>query len=267
MVDTDPGLGLPWTDVDDALAIVHLHAWGAPVAALTTTWGNHSLPRTTAVARALGERLGVPVHPGAAAAGDSDTEAARALLAHRGSVLALGPLTNVAAALQRGARWERLVVLGGTCSRRPNLRPLHTTELNLALDEQAAADVLPRCTDLVPMEPCRAVWFSERDLLPAPGWLREGCAHWLRTSPLRTGRRAFHPWDLLASAWVTHPSLFVAERKGVELDSCRGWRGSVRYRPGNTSVIVGVDAGGLAAAWREGLERSMLAGLGPPARL
>jgi purine nucleosidase len=255
MVDTDPGLGLPWTDVDDALAVVHLHAAGVPLAALTTTWGNSSLQRTTAVARQLGQRLGVPVFAGAAGAGDRDTEAARALAAHRGSVLALGPLTNVAAALERGASWERLVVLGGTCRRLPNLRPLHTTELNLALDEPAAAEVLPRCTDLVPMEPCRTVWFTERELLPAPAWLREGCAHWLRTSPLRTGRRAFHPWDLLAAAWVTHPSLFHAERRGVRLDSCRGWRGYVRYEPGQTNVIFGVDAEGLAAAWREGLSQ------------
>lgn len=246
IVDTDPGLGLPWVDVDDALAIAHLWAHlrthGGHLAALTTIYGNTDIDRTTAVARMLGERLGIAVYRGASRPGDTQTDAVTALVGHKGSVLGLGPLTNIAAALRSGAQWERLVLLGGTSRRMPNLRPLHTTELNLALDEPSAAVALERCTDLVPMEPCRRVWFTQESLCNAPAWLSQGCRHWLRTSPLRTGRCAFHPWDLLAAVWITHPQLFRADMHTARLASRPLWRGSIRYENGSTNVTRDVDA-------------------------
>lgn len=249
IVDADPGLGLRWTDVDDALAILHLHAAGAAITALTTCYGNARLDAITPVAERLGARLGVPVHRGARDPGDVRTPAVDALCAHRGSVLALAPLTNVAAALSRGARWDRLVVLGGTQRRLPNLRPLHTTELNLALDEPAAEVALAACTEIVPMEPCRTVWFDAATLRSSPAWLRDGCASWLRSSPLRTGRRAFHPWDLVAAVWITHPELFVADRGRPILASRRGWRGRIAIVAGDARVIRAVDHAALAAVW------------------
>ena len=125
LIDTDPALGIPLSDIDDALAIWFCVKAGLPVDGLTTVFGNASGEDTFAVGSKLGEALGVPVYRGADHPGMADTPAVRALLEHRGTVLAIGPMTNVAAALVRGARWERLVVLGGTNRWLPNLRPLH----------------------------------------------------------------------------------------------------------------------------------------------
>lgn len=258
LIDTDPGLGLPLADVDDALAIVHLVACGVPVAGLTTIYGNAPLAQTHRVACDLGRRFGLPVARGARGPGDEGTEAVERLTAHRGPVLALGPLTNVAAALRRGATWERLVVLGGTERRSPNLWVLHTTELNFALDEAAAADVLPHVDVLCPMEPCRTVRFGRRDLSGAPSWLRRGCRRWLLTSPLRTGRFAFVPWDLLPAVYLTHPELFGVERATASMAARPLWRGSIATSVtggDRTAVLRRVDGPGLHEAWRRTLHR------------
>ena len=253
LIDTDPALGIPLSDIDDALAIWFCVRAGLPVDGLTTVFGNAAGADTHAVAVQLGLALGVPVFRGADGPTDVSTPAVDALVAHRGTVLALGPLTNLAAALARGARWEKLVVLGGTNRWLPNLRPLHTTELNLALDVGAAALVLPRTDVLFPMEVCREVLFDADDLAHLPDWLRVRCAHWVRLAPLVTGRLGFHPWDLLPAVWLAHPSLFSFVQASASLRRWRGYRGHVDFLRdplSHTQVCVHVDAEALRRVWR-----------------
>lgn len=168
LIDTDPG-------VDDALAILMAHAHGE-VAGLTVTAGNVGLAHTVRNALKLTETLGVdtPVFAGAAgplvrAAADaafvhgrdgfgdtgyraparraSDEPAALALLrlshAHAGrlTLVAIGPLTNLALALRLDptlpARIERLVVMGGAVTGRGNTH-LVPAEFNIGFDPEAA---------------------------------------------------------------------------------------------------------------------------------
>jgi purine nucleosidase len=254
-VDCDPGLGVPFTDVDDALALWFLHARGVRLAGFSSVFGNAALRHTDRVLRELGGRFGVPVFTGAAGPGDTATDAARALRSFDGIVIAIGPMTNVAAALDTGARFRRLIALGGTDRRLPNLRPLHTTELNFALDLPAAERVLAESTasgntlELVPMEPCRTVWFGREELGVCPAWLRDRCGSWVATSPLRTGSFRFHPWDLLAAARLTHPEIFGVRRAGITLDTRRVRRGHVRYVQGSATVLHSVDSVALRRAW------------------
>lgn len=256
ILDTDPALGLPFSDVDDAIALEFAVRAGLPVTGLTTCFGNAPLPDVDRIAREMGDRFQIPVHTGASRPGQVDTAAVDALLAHTGTVVALAPLTNIAAALLRGARWERLIVLGGTDRRLPNLRPLHTTELNLALDPVAATVALARCDVLFPMEVCRQVWFGRREVAAMPAWLGERCAHWMRLAPLLTGRPAFHPWDLLPLVWLANPSLFTLVRAHVRTRFTPLYRGRIAYRAaadgavGGCAVAVQVDARGLLRAWR-----------------
>jgi inosine-uridine nucleoside N-ribohydrolase len=250
LIDTDPGLGLPACDVDDALAIHALVSAGWPVAGLTVCFGNTTQERTLAVATELGERWRIQVFAGATHAGDVDTPAARALTTHPGDVLAIAPMTNVAAALSSGARFQRLILLGGTDRAWPNLRPLHTTEVNFALDEPAATLALSTATALFPMEVCRKVWFGADELGALPAWLADRCRAWLRLAPLMTGRRAFHPWDLLPAMWLVEPTLFRTERRGVRLASRPGRRGYVAYGDGDVEVAVDVDTGAFIRRWR-----------------
>ncbi len=247
-IDTDPGLGLFGVDVDDAIAILALHCAGVPIAGLSTCFGNASLARVHPVARDLGRRLDLRVARGASAPADVDTEAVEALVAHRGVVLALAPLTNVAAALARGARWERLVVLGGTTARGPNLRRLRTTELNLAADLRAAAAVIEAKPDLVPMEPCRRVWFGLSDVARFPPPFRARSLSWLALAPVHSRRLAFCPWDLVAATWLVEPSLFTVAPKAVGLVADRWRKGHVTLSDdGDVPVVLDVDGPRLKA--------------------
>lgn len=130
-IDTDPSIGAPWREVDDAFALVL--AFYSPelrIAGISTTYGNAGLPRTTAVARDLVQRFGMDaklsrddVHAGARSAGGavSRTHAAealaRALRKEKLTYLALGPLTNLAAFLrlhpELAQRIDRVIFIGG----------------------------------------------------------------------------------------------------------------------------------------------------------
>lgn len=178
IVDTDPG-------IDDAMALLFLRA--APsvrIAAITTVFGNASIDATTRNACYLAERFSIdaPVIAGAArplqsesrpspthvhgldGLGDVVRPAAniRAPLAgsahehivqlvraspHRISLLALGPLTNLALALRHDPDIahlvSRVVVMGGAfgwSERRGNVSPV--AEANIHNDPHAADAVL-----------------------------------------------------------------------------------------------------------------------------
>ncbi len=123
-VDTDPTLGSAWSDVDDVLAVELVHRRGR-LAGLSSVFGNRGIDTTHRVASELGRRFGVPVARGAAGPSPVRTAAVDALVAHRGPALALGPCTNIAAALAEGAHWSRWVGLirkARSASRRTRLR-------------------------------------------------------------------------------------------------------------------------------------------------
>ena len=186
VIDTDPG-------VDDASAL--LLAWGSPeisVRALTTVAGNAPLDAATANAcrlvalcrpspvpviaagaalacllvtatqyhgdDGLGDVAGwpaasMPLAPASAPTviADAARELGRAL-----TLIALGPLTNVARALETDAaalgRVGRLVVMGGAVDVPGNVTP--TAEFNMHVDPEAAARVFARGLpiDLVPLD-------------------------------------------------------------------------------------------------------------------
>lgn len=248
LVDTDPAIGLRFRDIDDALAI-HALAAGGRLAGLTSTYGNAPLAKVHPVAVELGRRYGVPVHRGARAPGDEDTPAVEALVAHRGPVLGIGPCTNLAAALARGARWEGLVLLGGTTRRGPNLRYLHLTELNFALDPPAAQRAVAAAPTLFPMELCRRVVFTAAQLGPLPPELRRRCASWVRIAPWLTGTAGFHPWDLLPAMFLLHPGLFTVERRELAVAGTPLRKGRLREGPHRVELAVEVDGAGLRARW------------------
>ncbi|GAA4594420.1 nucleoside hydrolase [Planotetraspora phitsanulokensis] len=172
LIDCDPG-------IDDALAITLAHGSSeVEIIGITTVGGNVSLAKTTENALRLREFLGfpeVPVVPGSAGAllraridaaevhGDSGLGQVRlpapalppadghavdfiidTLASAPGeiSLVAIGPLTNVALAVRKEPRlvdWAReFVILGGSYTR-GNYSP--AAEFNIAADPEAAAIV------------------------------------------------------------------------------------------------------------------------------
>ncbi|MGD0240740.1 MAG: nucleoside hydrolase [Streptosporangiaceae bacterium] len=172
ILDCDPG-------IDDALAIAFAHGHpGIDLVGITTVAGNVGLPKTTANALAVCEFVGaagIPVTPGCpgpllrpaldarrvhgdsglggavlppAAASPADGHAIDYLIetirAAPGEItlVATGPLTNIALAVQREPRladWVRqFVIMGGSASR-GNVTP--AAEYNIWADPEAAAAV------------------------------------------------------------------------------------------------------------------------------
>ena len=129
-IDTDPSIGAPYREVDDAFALVlAFHSPELRIRGISTTYGNARLRRTTTVAQEMVQQFGgdagitvADVHRGARSRrDDSRTEATNALAAalrkQRLTYLALGPLTNLATFLkhepQLASRIERVVLVGG----------------------------------------------------------------------------------------------------------------------------------------------------------
>ena len=241
ILDTDPG-------VDDAIAILMSLACPAfNVLGLTTTAGNVPLARATRNALAMLEYVGrndIPVCRGAArpvrgryayarhvhsASGltrripdptiaPSETPAvsflARALLDAPGeiTVIALGPLTNLARLLRRhpaalGAA-RRIVVMGGAVNAPGNITPC--AEFNFYSDPTAARLVAESGIPitLIDLGACRQVYIS-REHIPSA---RADNPLGRLASELLTGwfdrdssRQQFHLYDPLAVLAVSHP--------------------------------------------------------------
>lgn len=178
VLDTDPG-------IDDAMALLYLHAAaGVRLHSLTTVFGNADIETTTRNAAFLAARFGLdlPIHAGAAAplrgerhvptlrvhgtdglggsglAGNTPVprsaipawqHIADTISANPGqvSLLAIGPLTNLALALRHrpeiAADVREVIVMGGafgTRERHGNIRPY--AEANFFYDPLAADEVL-----------------------------------------------------------------------------------------------------------------------------
>ena len=259
LIDTDPGL-------DDALAL--LYAWASSelrLAAITTVAGNvpvavatrnlfrlvalcgiHPPPIAEGAAAPLARRLVTatyyhgddglgdladwPAPPGTLAPQDASAlivETAR-LAREPLTLIALGPLTNVALALERDAgalrRLARVVVMGGAVDVRGNVTP--TAEFNLHVDPEAAARVMAAelPLDLVPLDATRQATVTradfERALQRRPGPLADRIAAFTRRGftedPVRrTASMVLH--DPLAVAAALDPTLVGWEETRLEI--------------------------------------------------
>jgi purine nucleosidase len=253
IIDTDPG-------IDDALAI--LLAAAAPeleLKALTTVAGNVPLELTTANALKLLElagRTAVPVYPGAqgplsrkpvvaeshglTGLDGADLPAPRGgaqarngvdylvetlgAVAPRSLILAaIGPLTNLALALQRapgiGAGLAELVIMGGATPRIGGNMSPHA-EFNVFADPEAAAVVfgagLP--ITLVPLDlshqmPAGPARIDRFAALGSP--VGRAVAGMLRH--FHKGDGYMH--DPLTIAWLLRPDLFTGRRAAVRVET------------------------------------------------
>jgi len=261
LVDCDPAL-LTWgLDVDDDLALLFL--LGSPeidVVAVTTAYGNTASALCHRDARrllALAGRSDIPVHRGAGWLSRNlrPTDASRAIVgaARRWSgeltILALAPPTNLAAALAEeprlGEHLKELVLMGGRAT--DGLK-----EFNFAAHPSASRAALGLGCRTVKLtrELCASVAIASRDarLFDVPGSLVARfvprLARFARLQALyrayRRGepgeaRGGFHPWDVIAAAWLVAPDLFGDLR---ELHATVDDRGRVRLGPAGWPVLA-----------------------------
>lgn len=251
-IDTDAACGAgPRTDPDDCFAILWLLARGVQLEGISTSFGNAEGAVVADRTRALADRLQAagfavpPVlegHPGPGIApGLAGVQGLRAALAEGPlTVLALGPLTNIAAALEGrpdlSANVQRVVaVMGheaghlfhpsegngrGILGHGPIFR-----DLNVSVDQEAARRVLALDLPLtlIPYDAGRGVVIGAGDLQalaeqgPAQAWLVDQAQGWLAFWQRDVGLAGFSPFDWVAAAWLVTPELFDCARVKAEV--------------------------------------------------
>lgn len=261
LVDADPSLATFGLDVDDDLALLYL--LGSPEVELlgvTTVFGNSfgaitqlSAKRTLATAG----RADLPVVRGADSprdpvgarrAGDALVASVRA---HPGAVLlALGPLTNVAAAAEEpefGARLQALVVMGGRArsgisdfnvrkdpAAATRVLALSCPKTLVTLDLGLSVAITPADVDSICSDPASAV-ARHRGKLRRFTRARSAL-QMLRGHVPGEASGGFHPWDVLAAAAVTSPGLFAFGKARVGFDA----RGRTCLDPSSGGADVSV---------------------------
>jgi inosine-uridine nucleoside N-ribohydrolase len=232
-IDADAACGhSARTDPDDCLAIALLaHATRTWIAGISTVAGNAPHEVVERTTRELAAHL--------------SAEVGRALPVHIGHqglmaaleegpliVAALGPLTNLAAALDaRPELRPRVVRVVAVMGRRPGhiFHPAESAgggmffghgpvfrDFNFQTDVGAAARIVALGVPLtlVPYDAARRIEISEADLdrLAARGgaaaWIAERSRAWLAYWREDIGRQGFFPFDLLAAAYVVEPRWF-----------------------------------------------------------
>ena len=281
IIDTDPG-------TDDAIALMMaLNHPAVEVLALTTVGGNGALRHTTRNALCILEHMGrgdIPVFKGAArplrgrfsygyyfhgpgamtarlptparpprpgSAYDYISEAARQRPGEL-TLVALGPLTNIARVIRRDPsiveRVKRLVVMGGVVETPGNVTPY--AEFNIYNDPEAAQVVLSSGlpVTLVGLDVCDPVYIVSNDDRWAQGGSRsEQLAHRLTDGwfALHDEGARYTPCDAMAILAITDPELMsfgqAAVRVETEDDERRG-QTVAEYGPGNVTVAADIRA-------------------------
>jgi inosine-uridine nucleoside N-ribohydrolase len=225
LIDSDNAAGSARGDVDDAFAIAALLRGGLPVAAVASVGGNTSEAEADRNNRVLGRICGYegPYLRGVEA-GEIPDRIDRAGLWAGGPFrfVALGPLTNLAAVLDRGAISEAILV-GSNLTSRGRFPPWWPHEFNLTKDWAATRAVFASDLPLtvIPLDVARRLRAGPRELRDLQGplgdFLRRHSARWSRRSLFLRGSRRFPVFDLAAAAYVLDPALTAVEETRVRL--------------------------------------------------
>jgi purine nucleosidase len=155
--------------------------------------------------------------------------------AHPGEItlVAVGPLTNIAVALARESRLpallKNLVVMGGAFAHAGNVSS--TAEFNVSVDPEAAKAVFEAGFDLtvVPLDATMQVLLDEPQLErlgsgPVPDFVRAITKEYLDYGEGRRGRRVAAMHDPLATAIAMEPALMLeAQHVAVTVETAGHW--------------------------------------------
>jgi len=243
-VDSDNAMGSSRGDVDDAFALAALLRSGQPIAGLASVFGNASEEQASKNNRRIAELTGFhgPFPRGARTAGSDRTEASELLTndSRIRSVAALGPLTNLAAAVQSGAgaNWSEVVVVGFDSESEGTFPPLWPHEFNMTADLESTRVVIDSTLPLtvVPLNHARRLRITRKDFAAVNGdlgtFLTRESNRWFWRCHLLKLSASFAVYDLAAAMLLIDPSLFDFRDTTMELSS----RGAARFDRGTRAI-------------------------------
>lgn len=275
IIDTDPG-------VDDALALVlAVRSTRCEILAITTTCGNSTVENSTRNAKYIFTTIGipdVPLYEGLAAPlvrplrqavvhGEDgllglntfgrvtpDGEAVQKILnlvrdnPGEVTIVALGPLTNIARAIQEAPESMRqvkeVIIMGGAVDVGGNMK--NDAEFNFYVDPEAARIVchFPVRKVLIPLDVCNQAVMKEVDMNRLPDnqygrFARTLLAPYAENIYSDTGTRGAIMYDPLALYYAINPDAFVTRRKLISIGVDDDNRGVIM--PGLTEIEVATD--------------------------
>lgn len=242
-IDTDPSVQAGGHEVDDGLALVQaFHSPELEIRGVSAVFGNADLATAFPVAREIVAQFGpdgLTVQAGADGAArlgeatDATRAMAVALAESRLTVLALGPVTNVASLVSRHpdlrSRIDAVVAVAG---RRPGHSfrvgpegdPLR--DLNFELDHEGFQVLLDSGVPIVlaPFEISSKVWLTATEVQrlasggEAARWLASPVRDWLDLWTRTFDAPGFNPFDTLAVAFVTSPEWLTCEELPARIE-------------------------------------------------
>lgn len=251
IIDTDVSIGIAQRDVDDGLALLMAHhSPKLTISAVTLTYGNSTLKKVCGAMSSINEYLRLPesiIKSGA----ESHTELGKKtdavdcitsnLESQRHTLIALGPLTNIASVVKLRpdlvSQIEKVIMVAG---RRPGHRfltgnyPLSHPDLNFEKDPAAVNVLLETKLPIVfaPFELSSKIWITESilDRIKQTGtelgkYLYSACMPWLEMWRSRFSTElfpvvGFNPFDCLAIACVTDSDILTTERAEAVIEEC-----------------------------------------------
>jgi len=284
ILDVDPG-------IDDAVALaIALFDPRLDVLAVTATGGNVTPEQATANVQAVVGLLDPPKLPrigvapadvllpektvnlhGPGGLGGADLPRARLQV----TILALGPLTNIARVIGRDPaiteQIGELVISGGTHSARGSTTPV--ADFNFYCDPEAARQVIrqPLTKTLVPLETTGRVvlGFDFLEQVPddssrAGNLLHRILPHAFRAHRQLLGTEGIRLHDAVAVASLLHPELFERTTVGADVETSGELttgmlvldRREVNRWKRNVDLLVDVDTGGVRDCLLRGLAQA-----------
>jgi inosine-uridine nucleoside N-ribohydrolase len=170
-------------------------------------------------------------------------------------LLALGPLTNIATALEREprtvARLEQLVVMGGAIDvpgNAPENASAPVAEWNMYVDPTAASLVFKSglpitlvpldATNRVPIDGTFVSSFAARDRSP----LGRVVGDLLASQQSMIAARMYYAWDPLAAVAAIEPGVLRTRDEAIEVVRTGDERGRLRVGDGDPNALVAFDA-------------------------
>lgn len=240
LIDSDNAMGSAFGDPDDGFAIAALLKSGLPIVGLSSVGGNTSEDRADQNNRRIGELCGF-AGPYLRAR-EVNQFVARDLAPLR--VAALGPLTNIAAVIDkienRRCDISQIIIVGGNASSAGRWPPIWPHEFNLTRDRRATRIVFDSEIPLLflPLDVLATMRVNREMLHSLDGelgdYLRRNSARWFRRLLMVKGTRWFRVWDLVAA-------MFLIDPEGAQIDETRAHlhrNGYLDFAAGTRTITV-----------------------------
>ena len=244
-IDTDPSVARGGHEVDDGFALIQaFHSPELEVRGVSVVFGNAPVATAWPIGKEIVEKFGpkgLQVYKGAASGEDlgKETEASEAieqvLRKERLTILAIGPVTNVATVLKLHPELAKNIIrIVAVAGRRPGQRfvatpaqPQAFRDLNFELDPAGFQVLLDSGVPLVlaPWELSSKIWMKREDLDlldkggPDARYLVPPALDWLEWWRKNLGTDGFNPFDTLAVAYLTSPDLLQCSEYKAQIQT------------------------------------------------